>query len=186
MFLRLSSTVVVVSLLAAHAGDARADGDASVQAKPSFWKSGPAGGAFGFFVEGGVTGGQFDFDTFGAASLALGVSLRWFEASVLGFGGSSFDGNYSGGAFLARVALRLPLKYVAFTLGQGLGYVEVPGHYVSGVVFEPLEVGFEVDPVCHLRIGVLGAWAPAFSTDFEGVARVAFTVGYVMGACSKP
>jgi len=56
---------------------------------------------------------------------------------------------------------------------------------VSGVVFEPLEVGLEIDPVCHLRIGLLGAWAPAFSTDFEFVARGALTVGYVMGACSK-
>ncbi len=179
--------MVVVSLLAA---DAKADGGSEPivppPQKPSFWKSGPAGGAFGLFAEGGVTAGQFDFDTFGAGSLALGVSLRWFEASVVGYGGSSFDGNYSGGGFLGRAALRVPVKYVAFTLGPGLGYVEVPGHYASGVVFEPLEVGLEINPVCHLRIGLLGAFAPAFNVGFEGILRGALTVGYAMGSCSKP
>ncbi len=183
--MRLSSTIVVVSGLLVTA-PVFADDAAPLAARPKpFWAVGPAGGAFGLFVEGGVTAGQFGFDTFAAGLLAVGVSLRWFEASVIGFGGSSFDGNYSGGAFLGHVALRVPVNYVAFTLGTGLGYVEVPGHTMSGVAFEP-SVGIEIDPVCHLRIGLLGAWAQIFNAyASDGVLRGALTVGYVMGRCQN-
>jgi hypothetical protein len=185
--------MLAVSLLAA---DAKADGG-NVQiveppTKPSFWKSGPAGGAFGFFVEGGATLGIFAGYPFGAASLGLGVSLRWFEASFTGYYGSSFgsfDGPYSAAGFLGRVALRIPAKYVAFTLGGELGYVAVlsgqPDVFTRGLVFEPLSVGVEIDPVCHLRIGVLGAFGAGYSNWDVGIFRGALTVGYVMGACSK-
>ncbi len=183
--LRLSWTILVVSVLLAAPAAADDTAAGAVQHANSFWAAGPAGGAFGLFIEGGVTAGQFGFDTFAAASLGLGVSLRWFEASVIGYGGSSFDGNYNGGAFLAHVALRVPVKYVAFTLGTGLGYVEVPGHYVSGVAFEP-SVGLEIDPVCHLRIGLLGGLAQVFAEYApQGILRGALTVGYVMGRCRK-
>ncbi len=150
--MRSSSTVVVALLLLAT--------PASAEKPKPFWAVGPAGGAFGLFVEGGVTAGQLGFETFAAA--------------------------YSGGAFLGRLAVRLPAKYVAFSLGPALGYVEVPGHYVSGVWFEPLSLGVEIDPVCHLRIGLLGAYAQVFGYAPEGALRGALTVGYVMGQCDKP
>ena len=175
----MSSTIVLISGLLAT--PARADDSA-----PFWWRAGPAGGAFGLFVEGGATAGQFGFETFGAGSLAVGASLRWFEASVAGYLGSSFDSAYSGGAFLVRLALRFPVKYVAFTLGAGLGYVEVPGHIVSGTWFEPVSIGVEVDPVCHLRLGVLGAYAQIYGDAPEGAMRGALTVGYVMGKCADP
>ena len=153
-----------------------------------FWAGGPAGGAFGLYVETGVTAGDLGVETFAAGSSAVGVSLRWLDASVVGFGGLSFDSRYSGGAFLTHVAMRVPFKYLAFTLGPSLGYLEVPGHYVSGVVFEPLSVGLEIDPVCHLRIVLSGALAQVFSDTIapEGMLRGALTVGYVMGRCLAP
>ena len=151
---------------------------------PRWWRVGPAGGAYGLFVDGGATAGQFGFEQFAAASIGIGVSLRWFEASANGYFGSSFDANYSGGAFLAHVALRVPVTYVAFTLGSSLGYVEVPGHTVSGFTVEPVVLGVEMDPVCHLRIGLEGAWAQIFSEYApEGALRGALTIGYVMGRC---
>jgi hypothetical protein len=173
--------IFAVSVLCA----APAEADDSPRPKP-FWTAGPAGGAFGLFVEGGATAGQFGFETFAAGSGSVGVSLRWFEASVIGYGGSSFDSDYNGGAFLARVAARVPVSYVAFTLGPGLGYVAVPGHIVSGTVFEPVSVGIEIDPVCHLRIGLLGAYGLVFGDAPEGMLRGALTVGYVMGRCRTP
>ena len=176
-----------VAFAGAAGSDARAD-DAAPN-KP-FWAVGPAGGAFGLFVDGGFTAGQFGLDTFAAGTLDVGVSLRWFEASVTGFGGSSFDGAYSGGAFLVRTALRIPVKYVALSFGPAAGYVDVPGHTIRGFAFE-LSGGIEIDPICHLRIGLLGGWAWVFGDVYgdvgvyEGVFRGALTVGYVMGRCIK-
>lgn len=176
--------MVVVSLLAA-VGDARADGgEGNVQTKPSFWRSGPAGGAFGFFVEGGATAGTLIGYAFGAGSLGIGMSLHWFEASFTGYYGSSFDsldGPYAAGGFVGRVALRVPARYVAFSLGSELGDVAVvSGHpvFTNVAVVEPLSIGLEIDPVCHLRIGLLGVFG-------DEVVRGALTVGYVMGPCSK-
>jgi hypothetical protein len=180
--LRFLSTIGVVSLLAAHPGKARADGgEGIVQPKPSLWSSGPAGGAFGLFVEGGASAGCFcDFfgESFYSGSLGLGASLRWFEASFTGYYGSSFDAHYSGPAFLGRAALRVPVNHVAFSLGSELGYFTVPGHSIAGVMLEPVSAGVEIDPVCHLRIGLLGAFGFGYGYIFRG----ALTVGYVMGA----
>jgi hypothetical protein len=154
--------------------------------RPSpWWSLGPAGGAYGFFVEGGGTAGIFGFESFAAASFGLGASLRWFEASATGHFGGSFDSLYGGGAFLARFAARVPMQYVAFTLGPSLGYVEVPGHLVSGFVFEPVTIGVEIDPICHLRIGAQGAWAQVFGDAPQGALRGALTIGYVMGHCAR-
>ena len=185
--------MAVVFLLAAHAGDARADsGEGIVQPKPSLWKSGPAGGAFGLFVEGGATAGAF-YVPFAAGSLGLGVSLRWFEASFTGYYGSSFgtsEGPYTAYGFLGRIALRVPVSHVAFSLGTELGYVDVvsgsPDLFTRGLMFEPVSVGVEIDPVCHLRIGLLGTLGLTFNAFNAALLRGALTVGYVMGACSKP
>lgn len=76
---------------------------------------------------------------------------------------------------------------VAFTIGSALGYVDVSGHdNLTGVALEPLSVGIEADPVCHLRFGLLAAYAATFVRDPQGVFRSAITVGYVMGACPRP
>lgn len=183
-----------MSLLVAHAGNARADvGEGMVQPKPSYWKSGPAGGAFGLFVEGGATAGNFAGYLFGAGSFGIGVSLRWFEASFTGYYGSApgfpSDGPYNAGGFLGRVALRVPVKYVSFSLGSELGYVDVvsgePVLFTHGLVLEPVSLGIEIDPVCHLRIGLLGAFGIGYSNSDIGILRGALTVAYVMGACSK-
>lgn len=183
--------MLVASLLAA---DAQAEGvdQPNVQPKPSFWNSGPAGGAFGLFVEGGATAGTFAGYPFAAVALGLGGSLRWFEASFTGYYGSSFgtlDGPYSAGGFLGRAAVRVPAKYLGFSLGADLGYVAVtsgnPAIFTRGLVFEPLSFGVDVDPVCHLRIGVVGALGTGYSVLAVGIFRGAITVGYVMGACSK-
>ncbi len=48
-----------------------------------------------------------------------------------------------------------------------------------------MSVGFELDPICHLRIGLLGALGGGPFAPFGGLLRGALTVGYVMGACSK-
>jgi len=135
------------------------------------------------FAGGGATAGVFGFETFAAASWHVGASLRWFEISANGFYGGSFDSLYGGGAFLARMAARVPVQYVAFTLGPSFGYVEVPGHLVSGFVFEPVTLGADIDPVCHLRIGIEGAWAQVFGEAPQGALRGALTIGYVMGRC---
>ena len=172
-------TLVVCTFLGAPA---RADDSAQ---SPRWWAEGPAGGAFGVFVEGGASVGQIGFAPFAAGSLGVGASLRWFEASVTGYYGSSFDSVFAGGAFLARLALRVPVSYVAFSVGPALGYLEVPGHYVSGFAFEPLAVGVEIDPVCHLRLGLLGTWTQIFGDSPEGGFRGAITVGYVMGHCRQ-
>ena len=159
------------------------------QSKPSFWTSGPAGGAYGLFLEGGVTAGSFEglagSYPFAAGSFGLGASLRWFEASFTGYYGSTFDSGYSGGGFLGRVAARVPVKYVAFTIGSELGYLKVPGHYIEGLVLEPVSLGVEIDPVCHLRIGVLGAFGWAFAGVGSDVFRSTLTVGYAMGPCPQ-
>jgi hypothetical protein len=118
--------------------------------------------------------------------LGLGASLRWFEASFTGYYGSTFEAGYSGGGFLGRVAARVPVSYVAFSLGSEMGYLTVPGHVINGLVLEPVSLGVEIDPVCHLRIGVLGALGYAFAGVGNDVLRGALTVGYVTGACSKP
>jgi hypothetical protein len=176
--LRLSSSLAAAVFL--FASSAGADEPA-----PRWWRIGPAGGAYGLFASGGATAGQYGFETFAAAAVDLGVSLRWFEASATGLFGSAFDSRFSGGAFLAHVAARIPFTYVAFTLGPSIGYVEVPGHPdVSGFAFEPVVLGVEIDPICHLRIGVLGAFGQVYSDGtYEGALRGALTIGYVMGRC---
>jgi hypothetical protein len=73
-------------------------------------------------------------------------------------------------------------------LGTELGYVAIvtgePVLFTRGLVVEPLSVGVEIDPVCHLRVGLLGAFGIGYTDVY--IFRGALTVGYVMGACSKP
>lgn len=177
--------MLLASLLAANA---RADGtasDAQSSKAPSFWTSGPAGGAFGVFVESGATAGLFGPYAFAAGSWSFGASLRWFEVGVGGYGGASFDGWYSAYAFTGRASLRLPLRFVALSLGVEWGYVDVSEHTYSGWVFEPT-TGVELDPVCHLRLGVLGAVGQTTGAlEDRVIVRGALTVGYVMGRCSR-
>jgi hypothetical protein len=147
------------------------------------WTRGPAGGAFGFIVDGGATAGLFGLESFAAASLGVGGTFRWFEASATGYFGSSFDSIFRGGAFLVRLAARIPINFVAFTFGASLGYVDVPGHLVTGVAVEPISLGFEFDPICHLRIGVLGAYGQVVGEAPQTTLRGALTIGYATGRC---
>jgi hypothetical protein len=169
--LRFASTIVVVCL--SFAGAAHAD------PKPSY-------DAFGFFAEGGATVGLVGGFPTGAGSVGIGATLRWLELGFTGYYGSTFDGSYSGGAFLGRVAARIPTRYVAVTFGSEIGYLDVPHHYIEGLLVEPFSIGLELEPVCHFRMGLLGAVGfGTFDAWDNSVLRVALTVGYVTGACSK-
>ena len=176
--MRFASSFAVVCLL--FAGVARAD------APTPLLRSGPTYDAFGFFVEGGATAGMVGGFPTGAGSIGLGATLRWFEAGFTGYYSSTFDGSYSGGAFLGRLAARIPTRFVAVTLGIELGYLDVPHHYIEGLIVEPFSIGLELEPVCHFRVGLLGAIGfGTFSAWDDSVLRAALTIGYVTGTCSK-
>jgi hypothetical protein len=168
--------------------------DAAAGSNASVLGAGPAAQPAVLIELGGIVGtssGLVNSLSFIPGELLLGASFKWFEVDALGILGSvDLSKGATFGAVAGRLAARLPLNHLAFTLGGTFGYFDAttsnsisPGPWVSG------SFGFESFPVCHWIIDVHvdgGIIGDTGDGKPAGRALFAFSLGYRAGACKPP